>query len=189
VSAGSADSLESIAKEVSSCTKCPLHLSRTRAVPGEGPANATVMLVGEGPGYNEDQKGLPFVGAAGQNLESLLSKANITRELIFITNIVKCRPPGNRRPTGAEADACHPYIRRQIELVGPRVVVLLGDTALKQFFPTSSLGGVHGKAVTRDGRTFFPTYHPAAMIYNRSLKAVLEGDFERLGELLRTFGA
>jgi len=175
--------------EVDSCTKCPLHLSRTRTVPGAGPSNARVLLVGEGPGYNEDQRGLPFVGAAGQNLEALLSRANLTRESVFITNVVKCRPPGNRRPAKTEADSCYPYLRRQIEAVSPMVVVLLGDAALKQFFPSSTLGSVHGTAVKRDARTFFPTYHPAAMIYNQSLRAVLEGDFEKLGALLRTLVA
>lgn len=180
----SATALEAIADEVAVCTKCPLHLSRTHAVPGEGPAHASVMLVGEGPGHNEDQQGRPFVGAAGRNLESLLSSANMTRDSIFITNIVKCRPPENLRPSVSEAETCHPYLRRQIDAVGPKIVVLMGDTALKQFFPTSSLGEAHGRALSRGGRTFFPTYHPAAMIYNRSLKAVLEKDFEKLGELL-----
>jgi DNA polymerase len=180
------EALLSIAREVDACTKCPLHASRTRAVPGDGPADARVMIIGEGPGYNEDREGLPFVGAAGQNLGGLLSVAGLRRESVYITNIVKCRPPGNRRPAKSEADTCYPYLRRQIELVDPEVVVLLGDTALKQFFPGSALGGVHGRPVTRSQRTFFPTYHPASMIYNRSLKAVLDEDFASLGRLLGT---
>jgi DNA polymerase len=180
------EGLLAIAHEVNACTKCPLHDSRTKAVPGEGPAHARVLIIGEGPGFNEDREGRPFVGAAGQNLQGLLSIAGLRRDDVFITNIVKCRPPGNRRPARAEADACHPYLRRQIELIGPEVVVLLGDTALKQFFPDSSLGSVHGRPVSRSQRTFFPTYHPASMIYNGALKAVLDEDFATLGRLLRT---
>ncbi len=178
------DGLVAIAREVGACTKCPLYESRTRVVPGEGPSDARVLIIGEGPGYNEDREGRPFVGAAGQNLEGLLALAGLKREGVFITNIVKCRPPGNRRPAKTEADECHPYLRRQIELIDPEVVVLLGDTALKQFFPGSSLGEMHGRPVTRSGRSFFPTYHPASMIYNRTLKAVLDDDFAALGRLL-----
>jgi DNA polymerase len=145
-----------------------------------------VVVIGEGPGANEDREGRPFVGAAGQNLEGLLSLAGLKRDGVFITNVVKCRPPGNRRPAKSEAEACYPYLRRQIELIGPEVVVLLGDTALKQFFPEASLGGVHGRPMMRYQRTFFPTYHPASVIYNRSLKTVLDGDFANLGRLLGT---
>jgi DNA polymerase len=180
------DRLVAIVHEVGGCTKCPLHESRTRAVPGEGPSDARVLIVGEGPGSSEDREGRPFVGAAGQNLQGLLSVAGLKRESVFITNVVKCRPPGNRRPAKSEADMCYPYLRRQVELINPEVVVLLGDTALKQFFPDSSLGDVHGRPVTRSGRTFFPTYHPASMIYNRALKVVLDDDFANLGSLLRT---
>ena len=179
------EGLAVISREVAECTKCPLHASRTRAVPGEGPPGARVMFIGEGPGFNEDREGRPFVGAAGQNLQGLLSLASLRREQVFITNIVKCRPPGNRRPAKSEADTCYQYLRRQVELIDPEVVVLLGDTALKQFFPDSSLGGLHGRPVSRSGRTFFPTYHPASIIYNKSLKDVLEADFDALGKLLR----
>jgi len=168
------------------CTKCPLHLTRTKAVPGEGPSDAAVMVVGEAPGANEDREGRPFVGAAGQNLQALLSRAGLRREDVFITNVVKCRPPGNRRPTRVESVTCHPYLRRQIELMEPRVIVLLGDTALKEIFPEGTLGEMHGRPARRSERTYYPTYHPASMIYNASLKAVLEGDFEGLGRLLQT---
>jgi uracil-DNA glycosylase len=142
------------------------------------------MIVGEAPGSNEDREGRPFVGAAGKNLQGLLSIAGLKKEVVFITNIVKCRPPGNRRPTKSETDTCHPYLRRQIEMVDPEFVVLLGDTALKQFFPDSALSVIHGKPVKRAERTFYPTYHPASMIYNPSLKGVLEADFAGLGKLL-----
>ncbi len=177
--------LDAVAREVRICHRCPLSRSRTNAVPGEGPSSARVMVVGEGPGANEDAQGRPFVGAAGQNLEGLLARAGLTRNDVFITNTVKCRPPGNRRPRREELDACHPYLRRQIEIIKPSVVVLLGDTALKEFFPDSSLPTLHGKLTKRGELLFFPTYHPASMIYNRSLSGTLEKDFTELGRVLR----
>jgi uracil-DNA glycosylase family 4 len=179
------DSLEVIAAEVMKCTKCPLSQTRTLAVPGEGPSDAEVMIVGEGPGRNEDLQGRPFVGAAGRQLDSLLKEANLNRGVVFITNVVKCRPPENRRPTSSEADACQPYLERQLEILRPKVIVLLGDTALKRFLKDKGLGEVHGKLQQRQGRySLFPTYHPAAMIYNESLKEVTKNDFRQLGNVL-----
>ena len=180
----SAAALEAVAGEVRVCQKCSLSRSRTNAVPGEGPSSAGLMIVGEGPGANEDAQGRPFVGAAGQNLERLLGRAGLAKNDVFITNTVKCRPPGNRRPRREELDACHPYLRRQIEIIKPRVVLLLGDTALKEFFPDSSLPVLHGRLTKRGELLFFPTYHPAAIIYNRSLSETLEKDFAELGRIL-----
>jgi DNA polymerase len=180
-----ATEIEKVAAEVRSCERCPLHVGRKNAVPGEGPPNASVVVVGEGPGSNEDQQGRPFVGAAGHNLEALLSKAGLRREDVFITNAVKCRPPENRRPKKGELDSCHPYLRRQIDAIGPEFIVLLGDTALKEFFPDSTLGELHGRVTRRGESNFFPTYHPASMTYNRSLSATLDEDFAKLGEALR----
>ncbi|MDA4122623.1 MAG: uracil-DNA glycosylase [Thaumarchaeota archaeon] len=182
------ETLSAIAREVGVCTKCPLHLTRTKAVPGEGPSGARVMIVGEGPGSNEDREGRPFVGAAGSNLDELLRFAGLARDSVFITNIVKCRPPGNRRPTTLESDTCHSYLRRQIEAIDPAFIVLLGDTALKHFFPDGTLASLHGRAVVRAPRTFFPTYHPASMLYNPSLKQVMERDYAELGRLLSALG-
>ncbi len=182
----SAEGLEGIAAEVRVCVLCPLSKTRKNAVPGEGPSDAPVMVVGEAPGANEDQQGRPFVGSAGRNLEDLLSRAGLARSNVFITNVVKCRPPGNRRPLKGEMDACHPYLRRQLETIKPKFVVLLGDAALKEFFPDSSLASLHGKPTKRGGLTFVPMYHPAAMIYNRSLTQTLEEDFTKLGKLLRS---
>jgi len=176
--------LGTLAAEIRTCRKCPLHVSRINAVPGDGPSDAAVMIVGEAPGRSEDEQGLPFVGAAGKNLEALLLKAGLERRSVFITNCVKCRPPENRRPNRSELDACHPYLRRQVESLAPKVVVLLGDTALKEFFPEQTLGQMHGRAVRRGGVDFFPTYHPASVIYNPSLREALEGDFKSLGELV-----
>lgn len=176
--------LTELASEIRSCARCPLHLSRTNAVPGEGRSDARVMIVGEAPGRNEDEQGLPFVGAAGRNLDELLSLAGLDRGSVFITNCVKCRPPANRRPSRGELDACHPYLRRQIERISPGIVILLGDTALKEFFPDSSLGDAHGRVLKHGSTEFFPTYHPASVIYNPSLKEALERDFRRLGEIV-----
>ena len=181
----SAPGLLEVAEEVRACELCPLHLGRTNAVPGEGPADSAVMIVGEGPGASEDRQGRPFVGAAGRNLDGLMAEAGLTRGSVFITNVVKCRPPSNRRPARGELDACHPYLRRQIELISPKIVVLLGDTATREFFPTASLGRVHGSPMKRGTLEFFPTYHPASIIYNPSLEEVLRTDFRKLGELVR----
>lgn len=182
------DSLSIVSAEVTGCAKCPLSTTRTKAVPGEGPPNAKVFVVGEGPGRNEDQQGRPFVGAAGKQLDALLEHAGLSREDAYITNVVKCRPPENRRPTGEEADACKPYLERQLRLVRPSVVVLLGDSAMKRFLPGESLGTAHGKLFNQSGLTLFATYHPAAMIYNRSLEKVIADDFEELGKMLAGIG-
>lgn len=182
------DSLLLIADEVRVCTKCPLSLTRTNAVPGEGPRDARIVIIGEGPGRNEDLRGRPFVGAAGAQLDGLLREAGLAREHVYITNVVKCRPPENRRPTGAEADACQPYLERQLEQLRPKVVVLLGDSALKRFLPDESLGSAHGRLFKHGGLAVFATYHPAAMIYNRSLENVSREDFKELGRILAALG-
>jgi uracil-DNA glycosylase len=182
------DSLSLVADEVRRCTKCPLSLNRTSAVPGEGPPDAAVVIIGEGPGRNEDLQGRPFVGAAGKQLDGLLREAGLVRDDVYITNVVKCRPPENRRPTEAEAEACRPYLERQIALLRPTVVVLLGDSALKRFLPEQTLSGAHGRLVARGGLALFPTYHPAAMIYDRALEKVSREDFKALGKVLEGLG-
>jgi uracil-DNA glycosylase family 4 len=178
------DSLSLVSAEVRICAKCPLSSTRTNAVPGEGPPDAMVVIVGEGPGRNEDIQGRPFVGAAGKQLDGLLKEAGLRRDDVYITNVVKCRPPENRRPTGAEADACKPFLERQLELVRPKVVVLLGDSALKRFLPGESLGTAHGRLFKLERFVLFPTYHPAAMIYNKALEKVTGDDFKELGKIL-----
>jgi uracil-DNA glycosylase family 4 len=183
------DSLSLVSEEARRCTKCPLSLTRTNAVPGEGQPDAAVVLVGEGPGRNEDLQGRPFVGAAGKQLDGLLKEAGLGRGDVYITNVVKCRPPENRRPTGSEADACRPYLERQLKLLRPAVVVLLGDSALKSFLPDESLAGAHGRLFKHGSLALFPTYHPAAMIYNRALEKVSSEDFKALGKVLAGLGA
>ena len=178
------EELSQIAGEVRACRKCPLWKSRLSAVPGEGRPDAEVLVVGEAPGRNEDLEGRPFVGAAGKNLEALLAEAGLSRADVFITNVVKCRPPMNRRPSRLEVDTCHQYLTRQVKTIAPRIILLLGETALKQFLPEESLARVHGQIVVKGEESYFPTYHPASVIYNPSLRPTLLRDFRKLAELL-----
>lgn len=177
-------SLDAIAAAVRSCRACDLHRTRTRAVPGEGPADARVMLVGEAPGYHEDRTGRPFVGAAGKTLDALLARAGLRREQVFITNIVKCRPPKNRDPRPAEIAACRPYLQAQITLLDPGLLILLGRFALGLFLPGARIGEWHGKPVRRGRRWLVPMYHPAAALYRPALKTVLEADFAAVAPLV-----
>ncbi len=146
------------------------------------------MIIGEGPGSNEDREGGLSSAQQARTSRTSCASAGLTRESVFITNIVKCRPPGNRRPTTLESDTCHPYLRSQVEAIDPTFIVLLGDTALKHFFPDGTLASLHGRAVVRAPRTFFPTYHPASMLYNPTLKQVMERDYAELGRLLSALG-
>ena len=178
------DSLENIAAEVSACQKCPLHQTRTRAVPGEGPANAQIMFIGEGPGFHEDQSGRPFVGAAGNFLNELLESIGLKREDVFICNVVKCRPPGNRDPELAEIDACRPYLDRQIELINPKVIVTLGRYSMARWFPEARISHVHGKPRKVGQRMIVPMYHPAAALHQPSLRQAVVDDFNKLPQIL-----
>ena len=171
--------------QIMTCINCELHKSRTRSVPGEGPSDAKIMFVGEGPGQNEDLQGRPFVGAAGKLLTELLESVGISRSSVFITNIVKCRPPNNRAPRKSEIEACNPYLARQIELIGPRVVCALGTPAINALLGEEySASKAHGKAVSKNQYLIFPMYHPAAALYDANLRQVLEADFGILKKLL-----
>ncbi|HEX4921652.1 MAG TPA: uracil-DNA glycosylase [Candidatus Bathyarchaeia archaeon] len=177
--------LELLSEQIASCTKCELCRSRTRTVPGEGPANAAIMFVGEGPGMNEDQQGRPFVGAAGRLLNELLKTISLDRSQVFITNIVKCRPPDNRAPRKSEAEACHPYLVTQISLIKPMIICPLGTPAIVTLLGVEySATKSHGEPVAREGITYLPMYHPAAALYDASLKPTLENDFRTLKTLL-----
>jgi len=181
--------LVTLFKAVSSCTACPLAETRTQVVFGAGNADAELMFVGEAPGFHEDQQGLPFVGAAGKLLESLLAGIGLSREDVFIGNVLKCRPPGNRDPQADEIEACQEHLFRQIELIQPRVVATLGNFATK-LLSGSPVGitRVHGvEQRVRLGASevlLYPLYHPAAALYTRAMLAVLEQDFARLPQLL-----
>jgi uracil-DNA glycosylase family 4 len=154
-------------------------------VPGEGPEDADVMVVGEAPGRFEDEQGRPFVGRAGRLLDDVLAEAGLAREEVFITNVVKARPPGNRDPTRAEVEHWMPLLEQQLALVAPRLVVPLGRHALAHFAPGVRIGEAHGRAITERGRELFPLYHPAAALRSTKLRATLLADARSLGELAR----
>jgi len=174
------DSLEKVATEVQGCPLCKLARTRKNAVPGEGQLSAKIMFIGEAPGRSEDEKGRPFVGAAGRILDTLLNKVGIERSQVFITNIVKCRPPNNRVPEEDELSACRPYLDRQIDLIKPKVICILGRTAYSSILGRSSITAVRGKIVERAGQKYFSTFHPAAAIYNKNLLPALEADLKKL---------
>jgi uracil-DNA glycosylase len=177
--------LQLIHSQILECTKCELHKSRTKAVPGEGPYDAKVVFVGEGPGQNEDEQGRPFVGAAGKFLTELLESIGLKRSDVFITNIVKCRPPNNRAPRKSEIEACNPYLQSQIRLVNPRIVCALGTPAITTLMGDEySASRFHGKPLTKGEVTILPMYHPAAALYDASLKETIFHDFQILKELL-----
>ena len=176
--------LQQVASRIHNCFDCDLSQSRTKAVPGEGPKDADLMFIGEGPGFNEDQQSRPFVGAAGQYLEELLAKVDMKRDSVFITNMVKCRPPGNRDPLPGEIEACSKYIDEQIRLVQPKVIVTLGRHSLGKFLPGETIGKVHGKPKQVGDLIVYPIYHPAAALRRHSLRLVMENDFQLIPSLL-----
>jgi uracil-DNA glycosylase family 4 len=181
--------LKKIAQEVANCNQCELHYSRKNAVPGEGNIKADIMFIGEGPGFHENEQGRPFVGAAGKFLEELLSSIGLTREQVFITNVVKCRPPGNRDPRPEEVEICtNSFLERQILAINPKVVVTLGRYSMGLFTPYAKISDVHGQAMRVKGRLVVPMYHPAAALHQGSLRPVIESDFSKLPELIARAG-
>ncbi|MCL4426058.1 MAG: uracil-DNA glycosylase [Firmicutes bacterium] len=175
-------------EEISHCLRCPLSQTRTNAVPGEGSRGAVVFFVGEAPGEKEDLAGRPFVGPAGRYFDRLLPLAGLIREEVFVTGLVKCRPPQNRNPRAAEIRACSEYLCRQLELIAPRLVVPLGNFALKEFVGKKfSITQVHGQPLDKDGLRYFPLFHPAALFYNEKLRQEMEKDMESLRRYLRSF--
>ena len=175
---------DQLVQEIVSCTLCALSQTRTQAVPGEGSISADFMFVGEGPGYHEDQQGKPFVGPAGQLLDKLLASIGLRREDVYIANMVKCRPPGNRDPLPGEIQACQPYLDRQMQIISAKVVVTLGRFSFSKFFPGEAISKARGKPRTWNGRTIFPMYHPAAALHNPSLLPAIEADFQKLRSLV-----
>jgi len=185
-----ATTLESVAREVRTCSKCALYKSRKKAVPGEGNSHADILFIGEGPGQNEDREGLPFVGEAGKFLDELLATARLKREDVFITNVVKCRPPNNRDPLDEEVRICTTaYLYDQIRLIKPKLIVTLGRHSMHQFFPQiRSISAVHGKAYKKAGQVYMLMYHPAAALYQASLKTTIKEDFKKIPEIIRQIG-
>ena len=177
--------LEEVAQRVRSCTDCPLSKGRTNPVPGEGPEDAEIMFIGEGPGYHEDRQGKPFVGPAGRFLEELLGSIGYTRDDVYIANMVKCRPADNRDPLPNEIAACSKYLDRQIELIHPKLLVTLGRFSMAKFLPEERITNARGKPRNVDGLTVYPIMHPAAALYRQELRKFIEDDFKGIPELLK----
>ncbi|HVA90358.1 MAG TPA: uracil-DNA glycosylase [Chloroflexota bacterium] len=181
---GTEQELAALQAEVRACTRCGLARTRTLAVPGEGPLDAEVLLVGEAPGHHEDVSGRPFVGQAGRFLDELLSSVGLTRDQVYISSVVKCRPPSNRDPAPAELAACAPYLERQLGLLNPMVIVTLGRFAMARWFPGQSIMRIHGQP-RRDGdRWIFPMLHPAAALHRREHEPVIREDMLKIPALL-----
>jgi uracil-DNA glycosylase len=183
-------SLDAYRDEVAGCTKCPLSKGRTQVVFGSGSPTAELMFVGEAPGFHEDKQGVPFVGAAGQLLGKLLGGIGMTRDEVFVANVLKCRPPGNRDPQPDEIESCEPHLWRQIELIRPRVIATLGNFATKLLsgkpLGITRVHGVEQEVVLGGNRVLlYPLFHPAAALYTPRMLEVLEADFRRLPDLLR----
>jgi DNA polymerase len=176
--------LKQVSAETANCTKCELHHSRKMAVAGEGPTQAEIMFIGEGPGFHENQQGRPFVGAAGKFLEELLAQIGMKRTDVYITNVVKCRPPGNRDPRPEETEACDEYLERQIQAINPKVIVTLGRFSMGKFLQYAKISEIHGQPLRVKGRLIVPMYHPAAALHQRSLRSTIESDFRKLPDLI-----
>ena len=179
------ESLEDIRKKVTVCTKCTLSKTRTNSVPGKGNFRSDVIFVGEAPGRNEDLKGEPFVGVAGKKLASALENAGISREDVYITNTVKCRPPNNRVPNKEEKATCHEYIQKEIEIINPQIICVLGNTAFGSILGGGEITKFRGKIGRKNNQLYFITIHPAATIYNQQLIKTLNKDIKKLFEIIR----
>jgi len=190
------EQLEKLNKEMLACSRCALRKDCTQVVPGEGPADAEIMFIGEGPGKKEDELGRPFVGAAGKFLDEMLSIINLKREDVYIANVVKCRPPENRDPLPEETATCWPWLLEQIRTIQPLLIVTLGKHSMERFFPDQKISEIHGRALRKDfeeiGKTslpagrqvFYTLYHPAAALYNGSMREILIKDFKKIPKIL-----
>lgn len=181
-----AAALAEIAEQIKTCRLCDLYKGTNNAVPGAGNINAEIMFVGEGPGFHEDKLGLPFVGRSGDYLTYLLNLIGLKREEVFITNVVKHRPPENRDPTNDEIMACKPYLDQQIALIDPMVIATLGRFSMARYFPNGKISQIHGQPKYEDGRAYYPLFHPAAVLRNPGLRRTMEEDIKRLLEVIDT---
>jgi uracil-DNA glycosylase family 4 len=172
--------LTELYKEIALCRKCVIASARTKAVPGEGVENAEIMFIGEAPGWHEDQQGRPFVGPAGKVLDDLIASINLKREQVYITNVIKTRPPNNRDPLPEEISNCRPWLEKQIELIHPRMIVTLGRYSMAMFFPGKSISKIHGTAQQINGVTVFAMYHPAAALHQASLRQAIKDDMLKI---------
>ncbi len=176
--------LSQLYEEIAVCKRCELAKYRTKAVPGEGPEDAEIMFIGEAPGWHEDQQGRPFVGSAGQYLDQLIASIGLRRQEVYITNIIKSRPSGNRDPLPSEIQACRKWLDRQIELIRPKMIVTLGRYSMALFFPGKSIGKIHGTAQKQDNIIYYAMYHPAAALHQQSLRHAIEEDMLKIPSLL-----
>ena len=176
--------LTDLYSEIERCQDCGLAKTRTRVVPGEGPEKVDILFIGEAPGWNEDQQGRPFVGAAGQFLTHLIQSIGLKREQVYIGNVIKCRPPGNRDPLPGEIQSCSKWLDRQIELLSPKLIVTLGRFSLARYFPGESIGKIHGRPRKVGEIICFPMYHPAAALHQGSLRKMIEADMQKIPVLL-----
>ena len=176
--------LTELYEQIKVCHKCEISKSRTNAVPGEGPEDAEIMFIGEAPGWNEDKQGRPFVGQAGQFLDKLLASINLDRKKVYITNVIKTRPPENRDPSPVEIQNCAPWLERQLEIIKPKMIVTLGRYSMAKFFPGKSISKIHGTAIKQNGIIYFAMYHPAAALHQSSLRQTIEEDMKKIPGIL-----
>lgn len=176
----SINSIEQVRSQVISCKKCELCKTRNNSVPGKGNYNSKIIFIGEAPGRSEDKAGEPFVGAAGKKLSDALEYAGVSRETVYITNVVKCRPPNNRVPTQNEKESCRNYLESEIALIKPKVICIMGNTAYQSILGGNNITKERGKFIKKDGKTYFLTIHPAAVIYNQKLLDSLKNDMKKL---------
>jgi len=176
--------LTEVYRQIASCQDCELAKHRNKVVPGEGPEDADLLFIGEAPGWNEDQQGRPFVGAAGGFLDQLLASIGLRREQVYIANVIKCRPPQNRDPLPDEIQACSKWLDHQVEIIQPRVIVTLGRYSLDKYFPGESIGKIHGKPRKQNDIIYYPMYHPAAALHQGSLRKIIQEDMLRIPQIL-----
>jgi len=177
--------LSELCQQIETCQECPeLAGTRNRVVPGEGREDADIVFIGEAPGYHEDQQGRPFVGQAGQFLDFLLESVGLKRSDVYICNVIKCRPPGNRDPLPTEIKNCQKWLDQQLEVISPKIVVTLGRYSLAKFFPGETISKVHGKERKRNNVIYYPMYHPAAALHQQSLRRTIEDDMKRIPVIL-----
>jgi uracil-DNA glycosylase family 4 len=181
--------LTDLCEQIKVCRKCILAEGRTHAVPGEGPEHADILFIGEGPGFHEDRQGRPFVGAAGKYLEELLGTIGLRREDVYIANVVKCRPPGNRDPQPDEIAACRPYLDKQIDLIHPRLIVTLGRFSMQRYFPGASISRIHGQPKRVGNVIYYPMFHPAAALHQPRWRSLVEEDILQIPGLLAKLDA
>ena len=181
---GKASALAELHNEIANCQQCDLAKHRTRVVPGEGAEDASIVFIGEAPGWHEDQQGRPFVGAAGKFLDELLASIGLKREEVYICNVIKCKPPENRDPLPMEIKACQPWLERQLELLHPQLIVTLGRYSMARFFPGESISKIHGKSRRQGDTIYYAMYHPAAALHQQSLRQAIQADMSKIPSLL-----